>query len=447
MKQLSSIAAAGASFALLVLISAVPTTNAGFTRQPTTPIPTHCCTESGDTRKGQASTGDRTRIRAGATASPLFRSVVAISTSGDGGDDTVCVGGKDTVAVAAVDEKQEAAPARRRTVYIPTFEDLQQAYYPINTADLAVDTRKCNAATVRDRGLLACFSLSRVRSALAVTFNAAVAVLAAQHVCLASLFDGSAASTRASSGADFGDAVDIPVPAAAVMRVAPAGASTVTQTAKRSNRLTAEAFRTFAGSGAAVAGTLIGRGYLIKRERENDDEEENGQRKNIAHRKDEIMRTENAERYRRLMSTSPSDGGKITGSGITTRADQQIAQVGPDIYCPAIESADEAAGAASKAESTKERADETENAGITNVKKHKVRYESNDTSFAPLLSLIHAQLFFVAIILTHFKCFVRINTNIFVRTNIGQPQQQISSTTVKLLQGIFRGCVPFLKRD
>ena len=297
MKQVLPVAVATAT---IVLLKAVPTTNAGFTRQPTTTTPTQCATNSANSGDRRASPGAGTG--SGAVASPLFRSIVAIDTCGKGEDDTTCVTTENT---AVSGEQQEAAAACQR-IHAPTLHDVQQAYYSFDGAELTIDPRIDKEAG-RFGGLFSRFRLSRIRQALAVTFNAAVAVLAAQHVAL--MFDGSAASTSILSGAAISDdVVDIPVPAAAVMRVAPAGASTVTHTgtaSKRSNRFYPRTVRTFAGSGAAVTGTLMGGGYLIRRDVDNDDED--GNDNGVAHQEEDVIRCDSTERYRRIMSTSCDD--------------------------------------------------------------------------------------------------------------------------------------------
>jgi len=274
---------------------------------------------------------------------------VAIDTCGNGEDDTTCV----TTENAAVSGEQQEAAATCQRIHAPTvLQDVHQAYYySFEGAEPTIDPRIHKEAR-RFGGLFSRFRLSRIRQALAVTFNAAVAVLAAQHVAL--MFCGSAAPTSILSGTAISDGVvDIPVPAAAVMRVAPAGASTVTHTStagttasKRSIRFSPETVRTFAGSGAAVTGTLMGGGYLIRREIDNDDEGENDN--GVAHREEDAVRCESTERYRRIMSTScddtvanntmaaPTLNASAVSAPVSSTVGQSLSQIQNDSNLPPV---------------------------------------------------------------------------------------------------------------
>ena len=210
----------------------IPSTYAGFTTSSSTTEPSLA--------KTNAETARNARGRR-ASSSPLFRSAFAIV---DGNSS-----GLSSAAAAAI----VAASANQGT-----------------TNGLKIEHHNCSAIVqvVLQR-------IAQFKSSFAVTCNAAVAFLAAQYLG-AVLLVGVASSSSVAPAVD--EILPPTGPVAAVMRVAPAGASSVAnaysapvlvtwpRTSRDALRVCtgADVVKTLAGGSAAVAGATLGRKFFYK---------------------------------------------------------------------------------------------------------------------------------------------------------------------------------------
>ena len=240
--------------ALAAAADFIPSTYAGFTTSGGTTGPLPAKTESArNNNAGSAIANSECRIGIiSASSSPLFRSESALFNDN-----------RSRLTSAAVAAAVVAA-----------------------TANKGINTRSkfdCRNFTAIFQVVVQ--QISHFKSSLAVTCNAAVAFLAAQYLSAILLFGVAASSSLSSSsvaplgavGHSYDDSLPSMGPVAAVMRVAPAGAtpSVVSAYPAASNpRATsldalrlctgADTVKTVAGVSAAVAGATLGRKFFYK---------------------------------------------------------------------------------------------------------------------------------------------------------------------------------------